>query len=108
MLTLTSSNERNSNFMFIFTGKNNHHSVSLISDNSSLMFLSNNGNGDTCSFISEPSDASIMAFGESNGNNYGETNGSIAYTGGETCGSIASSSISSFSGSSSSSFTCCC
>ena len=108
MLTLTSSNEKNTNFMSILCGNNNHHSVSLISDNSSLMFLSNDQCTDTCSFISEPSDGAIMAFGEANGDNYGETCGSIAYTGCETSGSIASSSVSSFSGSSSGSFTCCC
>ena len=95
--------------MFIDTD-NNINSVSLLSDNSSLIctnasLLATNDCGlDTCSFYSGPSDSAIVAFGESfetcgsiaySGT---ETCGSIAYSGAETCGSIASSS-SSFSGS---------
>lgn len=112
MLTFNAS-EENTCFKFIGTKSTSNctnllsKSTSLISNNSSL--LSSNEDGiDTCNFYNGPSDATIMAFGESyetcgsiaySGN--GETCGSIAYSGGaETCGSIASSvsSSSSFSG----------
>ena len=51
----------------------------LISENTSLLAPDVSGDcTDTCSFYSGPSDATIMAFGESC-----KTNGSIAYYGGE-------------------------
>lgn len=84
----------------------------LISENTSLLAPDVSGDcTDTCSFYSGPSDATIMAFGESCETNGsiayygGETSGSIAYSGsGESCGSIASSfSGGGFSGGSSSS-----
>lgn len=104
MLTLNSSEEKHSTcFKFIgldSTPKTTH----LISDNTSLILSSNSeGNMDTCSFYSGPSDSTIMAFGESCGSiaySGSESCGSIAYTGGgESCGSIASSSVSSSCGS---------
>ena len=79
----------------------------LISHNTSLISASDDGCGfDTCSFLSDPSDADIMAFCES-GEMAGslaffdgsESCGSIAFSGGgESCGSIASSGGGSFSG----------
>lgn len=89
-LTFTGS-EENSCFKFIGSKTTQNSEGGLISSNTSL--ISNNvslisstlaGCEDTCSFYSGPSDAAIVAFGES-----GETCGSIAYSGGETCGSIA-------------------
>ncbi len=108
MLTLNSTEEKNTCFMFIGSDsapKTTH----LISNNTSLISTTPaNGGVDTCSFYSGPSDAAIVAFGETC-----ETSGSIAYSGtescgsiaytggGESCGSIASSSVSFSSGSSS-------
>ena len=71
----------------------------LISDNTSLLSVADCGDyTDTCSFYSGPSDAAIMAFGESydggfiTNSGYSESTGSIAYSGGsESCGSIATS-----------------
>lgn len=85
MLTVSSSDEKQSScFKFIgvdSTPKTTH----LISNNTSLISPSSSEGGvDTCSFYSGPSDATIMAFGESC-----ETSGSIAYVGAETAGSIA-------------------
>ncbi len=84
MLTVNSSEEKNTCFKFIgadSTPKTTH----LISNNTSLIVPSmSEGGNDTCSFYSGPSDATIMAFGQSC-----ETAGSIAYSGGETAGSIA-------------------
>ena len=84
------------------------HEGGLISDNTSLISTNTslisaalaNGGLDTCSFYSGPSDASIIAFGESCGSvayeGAGESCGSIAYeSAGESCGSIAFSSGSS-------------
>ena len=86
MLTLSSSEEKHTCFKFI--GADNTPQVThLISDNVSLIApsISSGACADTCSFYSGPSDATIMAFGESS-----ETAGSIAYAGGgESCGSIA-------------------
>ena len=77
----------------------------LISDNTNLISATlANGGMDTCSFYSGPSDATIMAFGESAEScgsiaySDSETCGSIAFYGGESCGSVASSSCGSFSG----------
>ena len=84
MLTVNSSEEKNTCFKFIgadSTPKTTH----LISNNTSLIVPSmSEGGNDTCSFYSGPSDATIMAFGQSC-----ETAGSIAYSGSETAGSIA-------------------
>lgn len=79
---------------------NHTENSGLISDNTSLISSDSMGDcTDTCSFYSGPSDATIMAFGESCETSGsiayfgGETSGSIAYSGsGESCGSIASSS----------------
>lgn len=102
MLTLNSSEEKSTCFKFIgadTTPKTTH----LISNNTSLIISTSEAHAceDTCSFYSGPSDATIMAFGESceaTGTVAyagGETSGSIAYVGGgETSGSIASSSVS--------------
>lgn len=89
-LTFTGS-EENSCFKFIGANTAQNSEGGLISSNTSL--ISNNvslisstlaGCEDTCSFYSGPSDATIVAFGES-----GESCGSISYSGGETCGSVA-------------------
>ncbi len=91
-LTFAGSEEKNSGFKFIGANTNPTGSVGLISSNTSL--ISNNtclisapsdDCLDTCSFYDGPSDAAIVAFGES-----GETCGSIAYADStESCGSIA-------------------
>ena len=110
MLTLNSTDEKQ-NKCFMFIGSDTaEKSTRLISDNVSLIAApASDGDGlDSCSFYSGPSDATIMAFGQSC-----ETSGSIAYAGtescgsiayaggGESCGSIASSSVSYSSGNSS-------
>lgn len=116
-LTFTGSEERNSGFKFIGANTNPNNSInlisnntSLISNNTSLISSSDDSGLDTCSFYSGPSDSTIIAFGESY-----ESAGSIAYSGGESCGSIAYSgggescgSIASSSSSSSSSCGCAC
>ena len=86
MLTVSSSDEKQSS-CFKFIG----------ADSTSV----SEGGVDTCSFYSGPSDAAIMAFGESCETSGSiayagtETSGSIAYAGGgESCGAIASSSVS--------------
>ena len=96
MLTIKSSEEKSTCFKFIgadSTPKTTH----LISDNISLIAPSvSEGGSDTCSFYSGPSDAAIVAFGQScetaGSIAYSEceTSGSIAYSGCETSGSIAS------------------
>ena len=89
MLTFKSSEETH-NTCFKFIGADSAPKTThLISNNTSLIApTSNEGGTDICSFYSGPSDATIMAFGESCG--------SIAYEGaGESCGSIASASVSS-------------
>jgi len=113
-LTFTGSEEKQ-NSCFKFIGNNtNNNSISLITGESigtiSLINSSSDSNGgmDTCSFYSEPSDSTIVAFGESGWESCGtvaysssESCGTVAYSGGgESCGSIASSvsSSSSFSG----------
>ena len=109
MLTLNSTDEKQ-NTCFMFIGSDSAAKTThLISDNTSLISSAPAGDcTDTCSFYSGPSDAAIVAFGEAC-----ETNGTIAYAGaescgsiayaggGESCGSIASSSLSFSSGSSS-------
>ena len=77
------------------------NTVHLITNNSSLL-STNYADGsclDTCSFYEGPSDSMILAFGESMENcltvaySGDESCGSIAYTGaGESCGSVASAS----------------
>ena len=114
-LTFAGSEEKNSGFKFIGANNTQTQSVglissntSLISDNTSLISASGDDCLDTCSFYDGPSDATIVAFGESLETcgsiayaDSTESCGSIAFTGGtESCGSIASSSSgSSFSGS---------
>ena len=88
-LTFAGSEEKSTCFKFIGANTDNtpirliSSNVSLISENTGLI-SSNNDVMDTCSFYSGPSEAMIMAFGESS-----ETCGSIAYSGSESCGSIA-------------------
>ena len=109
MLSFANSEKTTSNTFSLFINSGNGvNSTNVISNNSnlisnsvSLMTISDDGM-DTCSFYSGPSDASIMAFGESSEScgsiAFGESSescGSIAYSGGsESCGSIASSSVS--------------
>ena len=85
MLTLNSTEEKQ-NTCFMFIGADSApQTTHLISNNTSLISASPVGDGtDTCSFYSGPSDAAIMAFGESC-----ETSGSLAYSGVESCGTIA-------------------
>ena len=85
--------------------KSPKHEGGLISKNPNLISNSVEGGFDTCSFLNEPSDATIFAFGESYeacGGSLafdGESTGTLAFSGGgECCGSIASSGGSSFSG----------
>ncbi len=99
-LTFTAAEEK-SNACFKFIGSDTKpKATNLISNNVSLLNSGDCGN-DTCSFYSGPSDATIMAFGESYEScgsiaYSGESCGSIAYSGGgESCGSVASSSVSS-------------
>lgn len=97
-LTFTASEDKTST-CFKFIGSDvKPQTTNLISNNVSIL-NSNDGGNDTCSFYSGPSDATIMAFGESCGSiaySGSESCGSIAYSGGgESCGSIASSSVSS-------------
>ena len=112
-LTFTASEEKSNCFKFIGSSDKSQNAglisadTSLISNNTTLIFDSNESGLDRCSFYSGPSDAAIVAFGES-----GETCGSIAYNSGETCGSIAYSgsgetcgSVASSTSSSSSSFS---
>lgn len=102
MLTLNSDEKHSTCFKFIgadSTPKTTH----LISNNTSLISAApSDGGMDSCSFYSGPSDAAIVAFGESYEScgsiaySGSESCGSIAYSGGgESCGSIASSSVSS-------------
>ena len=74
MLTLTSNENQSKCFKFIGADSTPKH-THLISNNTSLLApLFDDGGNDTCSFYSGPSDATIMAFGEST-----ESCGSIAY-----------------------------
>lgn len=83
-LTFTGS-EENTCFKFVGTSNNTETTTThLISNNTSLITPSLSSEGDTCSFYSGPSDATIFAFGESC-----ESTGSIAFTGSESCGSVA-------------------
>lgn len=104
MLTFAGTEDRQSSSLIFVSGATRNGSVSLISDSSSLLggsLLSSNSFEDTCSFYSGPSDATILAFGESAEScgsvAYDSAAGiSIAYSGSaESCGSIASSSFSS-------------
>ncbi len=109
MLTVQSKEDSHC-FKFIgsdATQKTTH----LISNNTSLIAPTVGEGADTCTFYSGPSDATIVAFGESMETagsiaySGGETAGAIAYSGGETAGSIASSFSSGASFSSGSSFS---
>lgn len=85
MLTISSSDEKQSTCFKFIGADSTPKTTHLISNNTSLITSSSDGaSGDTCSFYSGPSDATIMAFGESC-----ETSGAIAYAGTESCGSIA-------------------
>ena len=101
MLTFTGTEDKQATSLIFVSGATRNGSVSLISDTSSLLggsLLSDNCFEDSCSFYSGPSDATILAFGES-----AESCGSIAYDSSasdvsfgfsgsaESCGSIASS-----------------
>lgn len=116
MLSFTSSKENNNScFCLLGThsllGNNTESNLLFINSIQSTSNLFENGM-DYCSFYSEPSESSILAFGESYDNescgsvaysNSGESCGSIAYSGGgESCGSIASA------GFSSGASSCCC
>ena len=116
-LTFAGSEDRQSSAFKFIGADSKTQSTGLISDNTSLIsncvsILSTSSSDDcmdTCSFYSGPSDATIMAFGETCGSiaysDAGETCGAIAYSSsGETCGSIASST--STSSSSFSSYSC--
>lgn len=105
-LTFTGSEEsQNTCFKFIGTSAPTENTTHLISDNVSLITPSvSEGGNDVCTFYSGPSDAAIMAFGEScestgsiaYSGSSSESCGSIAYSGGgESCGSVASASVSS-------------
>lgn len=90
-LTFAGSEENNGCFKFIGSNNNNSKSgglissnTSLISSNVSLISSSSDENLDTCSFYSGPSESAILAFGENN-----EAFASVAYSGSESCGSIA-------------------
>lgn len=109
MLAAFCNNDEQQKTSIIFGSVTSNRSEGgLISDTTSLISsTSNDGCADTCSFLSEPSDATILAFGESHGEasftsyGSGESTGSLAYSGGgESCGSIATSvsTSSSFSG----------
>lgn len=106
-LTFAGSEDNKSTcFKFIGTGNKIEqggliaNNTSLISDCTSLLSDNSDGNLDTCSFYSGPSDSTIVAIGESYSDSsysgVGESCGSIAYSGvGESCGSVAYSSSSS-------------
>ena len=85
-LTFTSEEKQNTCFKFIGATTPSERTTHLISNNVSLLSssFSSEGGNDTCSFYSGPSDTTIVAFGESC-----ESAGSIAYLGSESCGSIA-------------------
>jgi len=102
MLTLNSSEEKTSTCFKFIGADTAPKATHLISNNTSLIAPAADGDCmDSCSFYSGPSDAAIMAFGESSeacgsiAYSGSESCGSIAYSGGESCGSIASSSVSS-------------
>lgn len=94
-LTLSGSEEKNSGYSFISMNSTSNNgglicsTTSLITNNTSLIISVADGGLDTCSFVSEPSESTIFAFGESY-----ESSGAIAYSGSESCGSIAASSSS--------------
>lgn len=106
MLTFTNSKEKQSTCLSLLgNARPQSHVTNLLSSNTNLIsnnvsLISDNANSglDTCSFYSEPSNAVIMAYGETYGESCGsiaydgESCGSVAYSGsGESCGSIASS-----------------
>ena len=82
MLKLSSNKNQNGAFKFMGTENSPKTQTHLIFNGSTSLLSSNDDSGlDTCSFIAEPSDASIMAFGEST-----ESCGSIAL--GDTSASV--------------------
>lgn len=100
---LTVNTDENKSTCFKFIGMDSTKSVTrLITDDVNLISSTTLEDcSDTCSFYNGPSDATIMAFGESSEScgsiayaSGGESCGSIAYSsGGESCGSIATSSV---------------
>ena len=77
MLTLSSNKNQSGAFKFIGCENTPKAQTNLIFNGSTSLLSSNDEGGlDTCSFFTEPSDALIMAFGEST-----ESCGSIAYSG---------------------------
>lgn len=95
MLTIKSSDEKQSTCFKFIGADSAPQTTHLISNNTSLIAPSPDSCLDTCSFYSGPSDSTIMAFGESCGSIAfagSESCGSIAFAGSESCGSIASSS----------------
>lgn len=99
MLTLNSDENKNTCFKFIGMDTPSVPTRLISSDVNLISSTTLEDCADTCSFYSGPSDATIMAFGESSEScgsiaYTGETSGSIAYSGsGESCGSIASVSV---------------
>lgn len=100
-LTFAGSKENNCFSLYVGSSKSTNQGGLITSDtallSNSTSLLSNDGGFDSCDFYSGPSDATIMAFGESY-----ETCGNIAdasfdsasmgYSGSvETCGAVASS-----------------
>ncbi len=102
------TNEENSNCAKLLGTATPSHEGGLISSNTNLISTNTNlistalanGGLDECSFYSGPSDATIVAFGES-----AESCGSIAFADSESCGSIAFSSGGESCGSIASSFS---
>ena len=85
MLTVSSSDEKQSTCFKFIGADSATKTTHLISNNTSLISPSSGDGGiDTCSFYSGPSDAAIISFGQAC-----ETSGSIAYSGTESCGTIA-------------------
>lgn len=82
MLTVTTNEDSGCIKLLGLTG--NKSEGGLISNTTSLLATPEGEGMDSCSFYSGPSDATIFAFGES-----GESCGSIASAGDESCGSIA-------------------
>lgn len=104
MLMVTTSEDSSCAKLLGLTG-NSKSEGGLISSTISLIFTSDEGGNDVCTFYSGPSDATIFAFGES-----AESCGSIAYSDSESCGSMAfadsSESCGSIASSAGSSFSC--
>ena len=114
MVPASKNEESNSPKLFLDLTTSRGSSVLIFGEATSLLGTPAGGGLDTCSFYSGPSDAAIVAFGESSeccgaiaymGD--GESSGSIAFAGGgESCGSIASSFGGSFSCGGGCSYSC--